>query len=153
LGAIIEAHFDQTFNASIKGLLFTVQKALSPLVDGASIILNAFTAASTATPAFSVYTTTNAGVRSFARSWTLDLKYRHIHANAHSLGATESAGWHGLTQIEEQARGVNALVNRIPLGGTAPSAEIAKAAVSLASDDSSYVTGIELFAHGRMAQI
>ena len=75
LGAITEAHFDKTFNANVKGLLFTVQKALPLLVDGSSIILNASTAASTATPAFSVYSATKAAVRSFARSWTLDLQH------------------------------------------------------------------------------
>ena len=101
LGAITEAHFDQTFNANVKGLLFTVQKALPLLVDGASIILNASTAASTATPAFSVYSATKAAVRSFARSWTLDLQHRHIRVNALSPGATDTAGFHGLAQTEE----------------------------------------------------
>jgi NAD(P)-dependent dehydrogenase (short-subunit alcohol dehydrogenase family) len=153
LGAITEAHFDQTFNANVKGLLFTVQKALPLLVDGASIILNASTAASTATPAFSVYSATKAAVRSFARSWTLDLQHRHIRVNALSPGVTDTAGLHGLAQTGAQAHELNALVSTIPLGRMAAADEIAKVAVFLASDDSSYVTGIELFVDGGMAQI
>jgi NAD(P)-dependent dehydrogenase (short-subunit alcohol dehydrogenase family) len=153
LGAITEAHFDKTFNSNVKGLLFTVQKALPLLVDGSSIILNASTAASTGTPAFSVYSATKAAVRSFARSWTLDLKHRNIRVNALSPGATETAGLHGLAQTEEQAQELNALVSTIPLGRMAAADEIAKVAVFLASDDSSYVTGIELFVDGGMAQI
>jgi NAD(P)-dependent dehydrogenase (short-subunit alcohol dehydrogenase family) len=153
LGAITEAHFDRTFNANVKGLLFTVQKALPLLVDGSAIILNASTAASTATPAFSVYSATKAAVRSFARSWTLDLQHRHIRVNALSPGATETPGLHGLAETEEQAQALHALVNTIPLGRLAAADEIAKAAVFLASDDSSYVTGIELFVDGGMAQI
>jgi len=97
LGAITEEHFDKIFGVNVKGLLFTVQKALPLFQDGGSIILNASTAASTATPAFSVYSATKAAVRSFARSWTLDLKHRHMRVNALSPGATETAGWHGLT--------------------------------------------------------
>jgi NAD(P)-dependent dehydrogenase (short-subunit alcohol dehydrogenase family) len=153
LGAITEAHFDKTFNSNVKGLLFTAQKALPLLVDGSSIILTASTAASTGTPAFSVYSATKAAVRSFARSWTLDLKHRNIRVNALSPGATETAGLHGLAQTEEQAQELNALISTIPLGRMAAADEIAKVAVFLASDDSSYVTGIELFVDGGMAQI
>ena len=153
LGAITEEHFDKTFNSNVKGPLFTVQKALPLLVDGSSIILNASTAASTGTLAFSVYSATKAAVRSFARSWTLDLKHRNIRVNALSPGATETVGLHGLAQTEEQAKELNALVSTIPLGRMAAADEIAKVAVFLASDDSSYVTGIELFVDGGMAQI
>jgi len=154
LGAITEEHFDKTFNSNVKGLLFTVQKALPLLVDGGSIILMASTAASTGAPAFSVYSATKAAVRSFARSWTLDLKHRKIRVNALSPGATETPGLHGLSQTEEQAKELKAaLVSTIPLGRMAAPDEIAKVAVFLASDDSSYITGIELFVDGGMAQI
>jgi NAD(P)-dependent dehydrogenase (short-subunit alcohol dehydrogenase family) len=116
LGAITKAHVDQTFNAHVKRLLFTVQKALPLLVDGSSIILNASTAASTGTPAFSVYSATKAAVRSFARSWTLDLKHRHMGVNALSPRGTDTAGLHGLAQTEAHAQELNALVSTIPLG-------------------------------------
>ena len=153
LGAITEAHFDKTFNANVKGLLFTVQKALPLLGDGSSIILNASTAASTATPAFSVYSATKAAVRPFARGWTLDLQHRRIRVDAVSPGATDTAGLHGLAQTEGQARALHALVSTIPRGRLAAADELAEAAVFLASDASSYVTGIELFVDGGMAQI
>lgn len=154
LGAITEAHFDQTFNANVKGLLFTVQKALPLLVDGASIILNASTAASTATPAFSVYSATKAAVRSFARGWTLDLQARGIRVNAVSPGATDTPALNGLGRTEAEQQQIKAgLMAAIPMGRLGTPDEIAKAVVFLASDDSSYITGIELFVDGGMAQI
>jgi len=154
LGAITEAQFDKTFNTNVKGTLFTVQKALPLLTDGGSIILTASTTSVQGTEAFSVYSASKAAIRSFARCWTLDLKPRKIRVNALSPGATDTPGLHGLAQTEEQAREIKAaLISTIPLGRMAAPDEIAKAAVFLASDDSSYVTGIELFVDGGMAQI
>lgn len=108
LGSITEEHFDKTFNSNVKGLLFTVQKALPLLVDGGSIILNASTTASTGTPAFSVYSATKAAVRSFARTWTLDLKERRIRVNAVSPGGTDTPGLTGLGQTETEKQQVKA---------------------------------------------
>ena len=154
LGAITEEHYDKTFDINVKGLLFTVQKALPLFTDGGSIILNASIVASTGSPAFSVYSATKAAVRSFARTWTVDLKERKIRVNAISPGPIETPGLSGLAQDEEQARQIKAsLVASVPLGRLGTPDEIAKAAVFLASDDSSYVTGIELFVDGGMAQI
>ena len=154
LGAITEEHFDKTFNSNVKGLLFTVQKALPLLVDGGSIILNASTTASTGTPAFSVYSATKAAVRSFARTWTLDLKERGIRVNAVSPGGTDTPGLNGLGQTEAEKQQVKAgLIASIPMSRLGTPDEIAKAVSFLASNDSSYVTGIELFVDGGMAQI
>ena len=154
LGAITEEHFDTTFGSNVKGLLFTVQKALPLLVDGASIILNASTAATKASPAFSIYSATKAAVRSFARNWTLDLKERHIRVNALSPGGTDTPGLSGLVRTEQEKQQLHAgLIASIPLGRLADPDEVAKAATFLASDDSSYVTGIELFVDGGVAQI
>jgi NAD(P)-dependent dehydrogenase (short-subunit alcohol dehydrogenase family) len=154
LGAITEAHFDTIFGANVKGLLFTVQKALPLLQDGGSIILNASIAGSTGMAAFSVYSATKAAVRSFARSWTVDLKDRKIRVNAISPGPIETPGLSGLGQDEKQTRQFkDDLMASVPLGRLGSPDEIAKAALFLASDDSSFVTGIELFVDGGMAQI
>ncbi len=154
LGAITEEHFDKTFNSNVKGLLFTVQKALPLLVDGGSIILTASTTASRGTPAFSVYSATKAAVRSFARTWTLDLKARGIRINAVSPGGTDTPGLNDLGRTEAEKQQVkDGLIASIPLGRLGTPDEIAKAVVFLASDDSSYVAGIELFVDGGMAQI
>ena len=154
LAAITEEHFDKTFDANVKGLLFTVQKALPLLRDGGSVILNASIVSMKASPAFSVYSATKAAVRSFARSWTIDLKDRKIRVNAISPGPIETPGFDGLTHSEEQRKQVKAgFVNAVPMGRMGSSDEVAKAVVFLASDDSSYVTGIELFVDGGMAQV
>ena len=154
LGAITEEHFDKTFNVNVKGLLFTVQKALPLLKDGSSVILNASIVASKGMPAFSVYSATKAAVRSFARTWTIDLKDRKIRVNAISPGPIETPGLSGLGQNEEQTEQLkSSLVTSVPLGRLGAPDEIAKAAVFLGSDDSSYFTGIELFVDGGMAQI
>jgi NAD(P)-dependent dehydrogenase (short-subunit alcohol dehydrogenase family) len=154
LGSITEEHFDKTFNINVKGLLFTVQKALPLFTDGGSIILNASITASKGTEAFSVYSATKAAVRSFAGCWTLDLKPRKIRVNAISPGPIETPGISRLAQTEEQVKQLKAgLVSAVPLGRMGTPDEIAKAAVFLASDDSSYVTGIELFVDGGMAQV
>ncbi len=161
LGEITEEHFDKTFNTNVKGLLFTVQKALPLIPDGASIILNASIVASSGNPAFSVYSATKAAVRSFARTWILDLKERKIRVNAISPGPIDTPGLDGLAQTEGVGEQLKAsLVASVPLGRSGvpkrPSGtpdEIARAAVFLASDDSSFVTGTELFVDGGAAQI
>ena len=154
LGAITEEHFDKTFAINVKGVLFTVQKALPLLRDGASIILNGSTAASTGSPAFSVYSATKAAVRSFARTWALDLKDRAIRVNVIIPGPIDTPGLHGLGATEEQAQQMKAsLVAGIPLGRLGAPEEVAKAAVFLATDDSSFTTGAELFVDGGMAQV
>jgi len=154
LGAITEEHFDKIFGVNVKGLLFTVQKALPLFRDGGSIILNASIVASKGMEAFSVYSATKAAVRSFARTWTVDLKGRGIRVNAISPGPIDTPGINNLgstmEQIEEFKKNI---VTTVPMGRMGDPDEIAKAAVFLASDDSSYVTGVELFVDGGTAQI
>ena len=154
LGAITEEHYDKTFDTNVKGLLFTVQKALPLFRDGGSIILNASSGASMGTAAFSVYSATKAAVRNFARSWILDLADRHIRVNAVSPGPTATPGLDGLVETEEQARQFKAgMIANIPLGRLGAPDEVAKAVVFLASDDSRFVNGAELFVDGGFAQI
>ena len=154
LGQITEEHFDTTFATNVRGLLFTVQKALPLMSAGASIVLNASTTSTVGTPAFSVYSATKAAVRSFARNWTLDLKGSGIRVNAVSPGVVPTPGYELLGLSPEQVQGfIDVQVENIPLGRVGTPEEIAKAVVFLASDDSSFVTGIELFVDGGMAQI
>ncbi|MEH2035636.1 SDR family oxidoreductase [Nostoc sp.] len=154
LGAITEEHFDKTFNINVKGLLFTVQKALPLLPEGASIILNASITSIKGTPAFSVYSATKAAVRSFARNWILDLRERKIRVNAISPGVVPTPGYDHLGLNDQQLQEfVDSQASAIPLGRVGKPDEIAKAVVFLASDDSSFVNGIELFVDGGMAQI
>ena len=154
LGSITEEFFDSIFNTNVKGLLFTVQKALPLLPDGASIILNASIVGSKGLPTNSVYSATKAAVRSFARTWTTDLKDRRIRVNAVSPGSTDTPGARDLlasSEVGEQRKKMIATVT--PLGRFGTPDEIAKAVVFLACDDSSYVTGIELFVDGGLAQV
>ncbi|WP_445627654.1 glucose 1-dehydrogenase [Nostoc sp. DSM 114167] len=154
LGAITEEHFDKTFNVNVKGLLFTVQKALPLLPEGASIILNASITSIKGTPAFSVYSASKAAVRSFARNWILDLRERKIRVNAISPGVVPTPGYDHLGLNDQQLQEfVDSQASTIPLGRVGTPDEIAKAVVFLASDDSSFVNGIELFVDGGMAQI
>jgi NAD(P)-dependent dehydrogenase (short-subunit alcohol dehydrogenase family) len=154
LGAITEAHYDKTFNANVKGLLFTVQKALPLFTDGGSIILNASIVSTKGTPALSVYSATKAAIRSFARNWTLDLKDRKIRVNVVSPGPIDTPGLASLGKNAEQtAQFKAAMISGVPMGRLGTSDEIAKAVSFLASDDSSFVTGIELFVDGGMAQV
>jgi len=153
-GKITEEHFDSIFGINVKGLLFTVQKALPLLPDGASIILNASIVASKGLPANSVYSATKAAIRSFARTWTTDLKDRRIRVNAVSPGPIDTPGLNNLvasTGAGEQR--LKAISSNVPLGRLGTPDEIAKAVVFLASDDSSYVTGTELFVDGGFAQV
>jgi NAD(P)-dependent dehydrogenase (short-subunit alcohol dehydrogenase family) len=154
LGKITEEHYDSIFNVNVKGLLFTVQKALSLMPDYSSIILNASIAASKGFAANSVYSATKAAVRSFARTWTMDLKERHIRVNAVSPGPIDTPGLNKLvasTGAFEQT--IKMFSNSVPLGRLGIPDEIAKAVVFLASDDSSYITGTELFVDGGVAQV
>src|SRR3984893_2134280 len=153
-GTITEELYDSIFNINVKGLLFTVQKALPLLPDGASIILNASIVASKGFSANSVYAATKAAVRSFARTWTTDLKDRRIRVNAVSPGSIDTPGLSDLlasSEVGEQRKKM--ITTSVPLGRFGTPDEIAKAVVFLASDDSSYVTGIELFVDGGFAQV
>lgn len=153
-GQITEEFYDSIFNINVKGLLFTVQKALPLLPDGASIILNASIVASKGLPTNSVYAATKAAVRSFARTWTTDLKERRIRVNAVSPGSIDTPGLNDLlASAEAGQQRLEMLSNAVPLGRLGRPDEIAKAVVFLASDDSSYVTGTELFVDGGFAQV
>ena len=154
LGAITEEHYQRTFDTNVKGVLFTVQKALPLLKDGASVILTSSTTSISGTPAFSVYSATKAAVRNFARNWILDLKDRHIRVNAISPGVTDTEGLNELFGGGEQAAGTKEyLASLIPAGRVGQPEEIAKAVLFLASDDASFVNGVELFVDGGQAQI
>jgi len=155
LGAISEEHYQQTFDTNVKGVLFTVQKALPLLRDGASVILTSSVTAITGTAAFSVYSATKAAVRNFARSWILDLKDRRIRVNAVSPGPIETAGLVELAGPEAAAQQglLDFMAGQVPLGRVGQPEEIAKAVLFLASDQASFVNGIELFVDGGMAQI
>ncbi|RKI74438.1 glucose 1-dehydrogenase [Corallococcus sp. AB049A] len=154
LDAITEAHFDKTFNVNVKGTLFTVQKALPLLKDGGSVILTGSTAGSDGSAAFSVYAATKAAVRSFARTWATDLKGRRIRVNTLSPGPIDTPGLNGLVAGalgEKQIK--DDLTSLIPLGRMGQPDEVAKAALFLASDDSSFVNGAELFVDGGAGQV
>jgi NAD(P)-dependent dehydrogenase (short-subunit alcohol dehydrogenase family) len=154
LGEITEEHFDKVFHINVKGLLFTVQKALPLFTDGGSIILNASIVASKGLESISVYSASKAAVRSFARCWTTELRHRKIRVNVLSPGYTETPIFNkaGLTQDRVDELKVS-FAAAVPMGRMGRPDEVAKAAVFLASDDSSYVTGIELFVDGGMAQV
>jgi NAD(P)-dependent dehydrogenase (short-subunit alcohol dehydrogenase family) len=153
-GGVSEESYDLQFDVNVKGLFFTVQKALPLLVDGGTIILNGSIAGVKGLGPASAYNATKAAVRSFARSWTNELKDRHIRINTLSPGPIETPifGKVGLTdaQIADFATGI---VGLVPLGRIGTADEIAKAAVFLASDDSSFVTGIDLQVDGGLAQV
>lgn len=155
IGQITEEHFDKQFDVNVRGLLFTVQKALPLLRDGGAIVLNASIVSITGNPAFSVYSATKAAVRSFARTWSVDLKDRKIRVNVISPGVIPTPGYNtGLGMTQEQVdQFVKGMTANVPLGRPGTTDEIAKAVLFLASDDSSYVNGIELFVDGGLAQI
>lgn len=154
-GEITEEHYDATFNTNVKGTLFTVQKALPLLRDGASVILTGSTTTVVGTPALSVYGATKAAIRNFARNWILDLKGRGIRVNVLSPGPTETPGLVGLVGPDKDAQQqfLASFVSDIPLGRVGQPMEIAKAVLFLASDDASFVNGVELFVDGGAAQI
>jgi NAD(P)-dependent dehydrogenase (short-subunit alcohol dehydrogenase family) len=154
LGSIDEEHFDAIFAGNVKGMLFTVQKALPLMPDGGSIILNASVVGSKGMSSNSVYAATKAAVRSFARTWTTDLKARHIRVNALSPGPIDTEGLRELLGSSQAGQDrLKSIGTTVPLGRLGLPDEIAKAAVFLASDDSSYITGIELFVDGGFAQV
>jgi NAD(P)-dependent dehydrogenase (short-subunit alcohol dehydrogenase family) len=153
-GTIDEEHFDSIFDSNVKGLLFTVQKALPLLPDGSAIILNASIVGSKGLPSNSVYAATKAAIRSFARTWTTDLKARRIRVNAVSPGPIDTAGLRELLGSSDAGKQrLESIGSIVPMGRLGEADEIAKAVVFLASDDSSYVTGIELFVDGGLAQV
>ena len=150
LGDITEEHFDDTFGRNVKGVVFTVQKALPLLADGASVILNGSTSSAKATPGFSIYSASKAAVHAFTRNWMVELSARHIRINTLVPGPTGTPGLRGLAG--EDAGRQKALLDQfalgVPLGRVGDPTEIARAALFLASDDASFVTGSELFVDG-----
>ena len=150
LEAITEEHFDKTFAINVKGTAFTVQKSLALLKDGGSVIINGSISGSIGQPAFSVYAASKAAVRSFARTWSVDLRERKIRVNVVSPGFVPTPAYDRLGITAEM---LAAELNNIPLGRVGTPDDIAKAVIFLASDDSSYITGIELFVDGGAAQI
>jgi NAD(P)-dependent dehydrogenase (short-subunit alcohol dehydrogenase family) len=154
LEQVTEEHFDKTFGGNTKGMLFTVQKALPLLNDGASVILQSSNAATLGNEAFGVYAASKAAVRSFARTWAAELKGRSIRVNAISPGPIDTPGVDGLAPDQEQADQLKAyMVGTVPMGRIGRPDEVASAALFLASDQSSYITGIELFVDGGRNQI
>jgi len=155
IGQITEEHFDDTFSRNVKGTLFTVQTALPLLGEGSSVILTGSTAASGGTEAFSVYAASKAAVRAFARNWIIDLKGRGIRVNTLSPGPIRTPGLVELvgTDPVQQQGFLDHLASLIPMGRVGEPDEIAKAALFLASDDASFVNGIELFVDGGIRQI
>jgi NAD(P)-dependent dehydrogenase (short-subunit alcohol dehydrogenase family) len=147
-GAVSTEHFDQVFNVNVRGTLFTVQKALPLLKDGGSIILTGSIASVKGLPGFGVYSASKAAIRSFVRTWTLELKDRKIRANVISPGTIDTPILAGLPK-----EAIGQIVSTIPMGRMGESDEIARAALFLASDDSTFVTGIELFVDGGTAQV
>jgi len=148
-GEITEQHFDKTFNTNVRGLLFTVQKALPLLSRGASVILTGSMVSIKGFASCSVYNASKAAVRSFARTWIVDLKGRDIRVNVLSPGYTATPGLSHFMTDEERASAIAS----VPLGRIGTPDDLGKAAVFLASDDSAYVSGIELFVDGGAVQI
>jgi NAD(P)-dependent dehydrogenase (short-subunit alcohol dehydrogenase family) len=154
LEKISEEHFDKIFRINVKGLLFTVQKLLPIFQEGGSIILNASIGSSKGVEESSVYSATKAAVRSFARTWTVDLRHRKIRVNAISPGPIDTPIFSNLMHNEEQLEQFKKnIVNTVPMERMGTPDEVAKVVSFLASDDSSYITGIELFVDGGLAQI
>ncbi|GHD65245.1 oxidoreductase [Streptomyces mirabilis] len=154
LEQVTEEHFDSTFGINVKGMLFTVQKALPLLNDGASVILTGSTAATSGAEAFSVYAASKAAIRSFSRTWANELKGRKIRVNTLVPGPIDTPGNSGLAADAEEAAKMQAfLVSQIPLGRMGRPDEAAAAALFLAGDQSSFITGAELFVDGGLNQI
>lgn len=154
LALATKAHFDQTFDVNVKGLFFTVQKALPLFKDGGSIILNSSVSNVKGLPGFSVYAASKAAVRSFSRAWTLELKDRKIRVNTMSPGPTETPALETTTGSREQAeQAASQFASQVPMGRRGKPEEIAAAVTFLASDESSYITGVDLAVDGGMAQV
>jgi NAD(P)-dependent dehydrogenase (short-subunit alcohol dehydrogenase family) len=152
--AVTEEHFDKTFGINVKGLLFTVQKALPLLVEGGSVILNSSVVNTVGFEGFGVYAATKAAVRSFARTWTAELKGRKIRVNVVSPGPIETPIFDkmGLSVEQIEAFGEN-ITTQVPLGRFGRPDEIAQAVLFLASSDSSYVAGVDLYVDGGMVAV
>jgi NAD(P)-dependent dehydrogenase (short-subunit alcohol dehydrogenase family) len=151
---VTEEHYDKTFNTNVKGVVFTVQKALPLIPDGGSIVLNASIVSIKGVPAFGVYSATKAAVRSFARTWTNELKTRQIRVNVVSPGPIETPIFDALGGSEEATKEIKAgFASQVPLGRMGQPDEIAKAVLFLASSDASFVAGVELFVDGGMVQV
>jgi NAD(P)-dependent dehydrogenase (short-subunit alcohol dehydrogenase family) len=148
-GTITEEAYDKMFDINVKGVLFTVQQALPLMADGGSIILTGSVAGSKGFEAFTVYNATKAAIRSFARTWTSDLKSRGIRVNVVSPGPIQTPGFDVFANDEVKQY----MKSIVPLGRIATADEVAKAVLFLASDDASYVAGVELFVDGGLAQI
>jgi NAD(P)-dependent dehydrogenase (short-subunit alcohol dehydrogenase family) len=153
LGAISEEPFDITLRVNVKGTLFTVQKALPLLSDGAAVVPTGSSTSVKGSPAFSVYSVTKAAIRALARGWIIDLKPRNIRVNVLAPGPTETLGLLGFIAPVHQQAMLDGMAAEVPLGRVGRPEEIAKAALFLASDASSFVNGIELFVDGGVAQI
>ncbi|MGW4199108.1 SDR family oxidoreductase [Streptomyces sp. NPDC005004] len=154
LGQVTEQHIDMTFGTNVRGTLFTVQKALPLLNDGASVILTGSTAATTGTEAFGVYAASKAAIRSFARTWANELRGRQVRVNTLVPGPIDTPGITGLAPDAEQAAELqSAFASQVPLGRMGRPEEAAAAALFLASDQSSFITGSELFVDGGLNQI
>jgi NAD(P)-dependent dehydrogenase (short-subunit alcohol dehydrogenase family) len=153
LGGITEEHFDRIFGTNVRGVLFTVQKALPLLTDGASVILTGSTTSVLGTASFSVYSASKAAVRNFARSWALDLKDRGIRVNVVSPGPVRTPGLGDLVPEEHRQGLFDALAAQVPLGRLGEPKEIGKTVAFLASDAASFINGVELFVDGGMAQV
>lgn len=153
LGAITEEHFDRIFGTNVRGVLFTVQKALPLLSAGSSIILTASTVSVKGTANFSVYSASKAAVRNFARSWALDLQGRGIRVNVVSPGPVKTPGLGGLVPEERRQGLYDGLAAQVPLGRIGEPAEVGKVVAFLASDAASFINAVELFVDGGMAQI
>ena len=154
LGSITEEQFDKVFGVNVKGLLFSVQKALPLFRDGGAIVLNASVASLKGVPAFSVYSATKAAARSFARTWTSDLKDRKIRVNVVSPGPIDTPIYESHGESKDEAEKTKAsFASFVPMGRMGEADEIAKAVLFLGSNDSSFVTGIELFVDGGMGQV
>jgi NAD(P)-dependent dehydrogenase (short-subunit alcohol dehydrogenase family) len=148
IGKITEENYDKTFGTNVRGTLFTVQKALPLLKEGSSIIMTGSIASIKGFEGFSTYNASKAAVRSFARSWTNDLKSRKIRVNVISPGPIDTGVFEGVPQAVKDA-----FVTQVPLGRIGQPEDIAKAVLFLASDDSSFITGIEFFVDGGAGQI
>nr|WP_237235667.1 SDR family oxidoreductase [Pseudomonas sp. R76] len=154
IGSITEESFDRTFGINVKGTLFTVQKALALMSTGGSVILTGSTTGTMGTPAFSVYSATKAALRNFARSWALDLKGTGIRVNVLSPGPISTPGLDlALSGTGQKDAIIDDITGQIPLGRIGQAEEVAAAALFLASDESSFMTGSEMFVDGGFAQV
>ena len=153
LGEITEEQFDATFGTNVKGVVFTVQKALPLLNDKASVVIIGSTTSTRVAPGMSIYAATKAAVRNFARTWALDLQGKGIRVNVLSPGPTLTPGLRGLAEPGAEQQLLDQMATAVPLGRLGDPAEIAAAALFLATDEASFVNGVEFFVDGGQAQV